>query len=342
MIASPAAAPPARAGRDSFVFHNIVGESVSIRHAIEMGCRVAEHPTTTVLIVGETGTGKELFARGVHYASQNAGDPFVAINCAAIPENLLESELFGHEKGAFTDARTQKRGLLELAGRGTVFLDEISELPVNLQPKLLRVLEEKQVRRLGGLEERPIQCRIVAATNRDLGQAVGEGHFREDLYYRLHVFRIELPPLRSRADDVAVLAHHFVATICRDQGLPAKVLTPEAVELLRGHHWPGNIRELKNTVERAIILSEGPELLARHILLQQRSNIPAARAADERHSVSIRIPAEGMTLEEAERQLLTATLALVGNNQTRAARMLGISRPTIIRKIRKYRLQQQS
>jgi transcriptional regulator with PAS, ATPase and Fis domain len=339
LIAERPAATAERRRRDAFAFHNVVGASTAIRRAIALGSRVAQHPATTVLIHGETGTGKELFARGIHYAGQYAGDPFVAINCAAIPENLLESELFGHEKGAFTGAQSQKRGLLELAGRGTVFLDEISELPVNLQPKLLRVLEEKQVRRLGGLDEREISCRIVAATNRDLGAAVMQGHFREDLYYRLNVFRIELPPLRLRGEDIDVLAKHFAESLCRDQGMEQpRVLGPGALSLLRGHTWPGNIRELKNTIERAIILSEEQEIGPAHIMLQQRSNVPAAEVSEARQGLVIRIPAEGITMEEAERQVLEATLGLAGKNQSRAARMLGISRPTIIRKIRKYGL----
>lgn len=336
-LASPAA-EERPTGAES-AFRNILGESPEIRQAIALGCKVAEHPATTVLLHGETGTGKELFARGIHYASANGGDPFVAINCSAIPENLLESELFGHERGAFTDAHTQKRGLLELAGRGTVFLDEISELPPVLQPKLLRVLEDKRVRRLGGLEEREIHCRIVAATNRDLSMAVADGNFREDLYYRLNVFRIELPPLRARGRDIEVLARHFLEAMCRDQGLPHRELTPEAVALLTGHSWRGNIRELKNTVERAIILSEGDRIHAEHILIQHRSSVPALMAVESGPTAAvIPIPASGLTLEEAERQLLALTLRLAKNNHSLAARMLGVSRPTIIRKIRRYSL----
>jgi two-component system, NtrC family, response regulator AtoC len=338
-LAEPQASETPAGDTSAFAFYNVVGGSQAIRKAVSLGRRVAEHPNTTVLIVGATGTGKELFARGIHYASANAGDPFVAINCAAIPENLLESELFGHEKGAFTDARTQKRGLLELAGRGTVFLDEISEMPVNLQPKLLRVLEEKRVRRLGGFDEFEIQCRIVAATNRDLGLAVSEGHFREDLYYRLNVFRIELPPLRARTGDIDLLSLHFAESICREQGMAPKTLTQDAMNLLRDHTWPGNIRELKNTIERAIILSETPLIEPSHIMLQQRSNVPATVASETRQVAgTIRVPTTGMTLEEAERELLAITLNIASNNQSHAARMLGISRPTIIRKIRKYRL----
>jgi transcriptional regulator with PAS, ATPase and Fis domain len=334
----PAAADGPR-GDARYAFRNIVGASEALRAAITLGCKVAGHPGTTVLLRGETGTGKELFARGIHYAGPSAGEPFVAINCAAIPENLLESELFGHEKGAFTGAESQKRGLLELAGQGTVFLDEISDLPPNLQPKLLRVLEDKRVRRIGGLEERRIACRIVAATNRDLGASVVDGQFREDLFYRLNVFRIDLPPLRARVEDIDALARHFLHVLCAEQGIPRKRPSAEALALLRRHDWPGNVRELKNTLERAVILSESERIEPFHILLQQRSTVPAAAAAEARQAVaSIRVPPAGLTLEEAERQLLEITLRLAGNNHTRAARMLGVSRPTVIRKIRKYRL----
>ncbi|MEX2583857.1 MAG: sigma-54 dependent transcriptional regulator [Gemmatimonadota bacterium] len=325
--------------RRSFAFRNLVGESDAIARATELGSKVAQHPTTTVLIRGETGTGKELFARGIHYSGAASGAPFVAINCAAIPENLLESELFGHEKGAFTGAEMPKEGLLELAGSGTVFLDEISELPPNLQPKLLRVVEEKRVRRLGGLQEREISCRIVAASNRDLATAVSDGHFREDLFYRLSVFQVELPPLRYRAGDIDLLSSHFVDVLCRERGIPQKSVTQEAAALLRGHNWPGNIRELKNTIERAIILSETDAIEPEQILLQQRSSVPAAEAARSRDAVAvITVPPEGLTLEDVERQLLEITLRLTNHNQSRTARMLGISRPTIIRKIRKYHL----
>lgn len=324
-----------------FAFRNIMGESREIREAIALGCKVAEHPTTTVLLNGETGTGKELFARGIHYASANAGDPFVAINCSAIPDNLLESELFGHEPGAFTDARTQKRGLLELAGRGTVFLDEIGELPPILQPKLLRVLEEKRVRRLGGLDENEIHCRIIAATNRELSGPVAAGSFREDLYYRLNVFRIDLPPLRERGRDIELLAQHFVEAMCREHAQPTKRLASSVLSLLYSHRWRGNVRELKNTIERAIILSDGPVVGPEHVLIQQRANVPASVLTTDEASLAgaIQVPRTGLTLEEAEKQLIALTLQLAGNNHTLAAKMLGVSRPTIIRKVRKYGLQ---
>jgi two-component system, NtrC family, response regulator AtoC len=319
-------------------FRGVVGDSAPFRHAVGLALRVAQHSGTTVLLTGETGTGKELFARGIHYAGNGGGEPFVAVNCSAIPSTLLESELFGHDRGAFTDARTEKMGLLELAGGGTVFLDEISELPLELQPKLLRVLEDKQVRRLGGLHERPFACRVVVASNRDLGAAVGEGKFREDLFYRLNVFRIELPPLRQRDRDVILLARHFLGMFCRDSGLAPRQFTEEAEQLLALHRWPGNVRELKNTVERAVILSEGDAVGAEHILVQRRSTVPAAEATAGPPAGLIAVPPGGLSLDAAERELIAITLRMTGNNQTRAARVLGISRPTVIRKIRKYGL----
>ncbi len=320
-------------------FRNALGTSASVERAVLLGCKVARHTATTVLIQGETGTGKELFARGIHYAGPFEGEPFVAINCAAIPDNLLESELFGHEKGAFTGADQQKRGLLEYAGRGTASLDEIADLPHGTQVKLLRVLEERRVRRVGGLAELEVRCRIVAATNRDLSAAVAEGHFREDLYYRLNVFRIDLPPLRDRGDDVEILAWHFLESLCRERAMPVKEFSAGALGALRAYTWPGTVRELKNTIERAIILAERDVVEADHIIIQRRSVAPALSGGDSVNAAAaIVVPPEGLTLDDAEKQLIAATLKLARNNHSLAAKMLGLSRPTILRKIRKYGL----
>jgi two-component system, NtrC family, nitrogen regulation response regulator GlnG len=257
-----AGVPHATAAEPSFGFQTIVGESPLLRDAIKLASRVASTRRTTVLLIGETGTGKELFARGVHYAGTSADEPFVAINCAAIPEALLESELFGHERGAFTGAHSRKQGLLELAGRGTLFLDEVHHLPRQLQPKLLRALESRRVRRLGGLEEFSIECRIIAAASPLLEQVVAAGEFREDLYYRLNVFSITLPPLRERLQDVEPTARHFLAQETAE-GQPPKTFTDDAVAALLVHRWPGNVRELKNVIERAAILASDSPVVRR-------------------------------------------------------------------------------
>ncbi|MBR9990470.1 MAG: sigma 54-interacting transcriptional regulator [Gemmatimonadetes bacterium] len=334
-LGTPAASRP----REQDAFSHVIGESLAIRAAIALARRVAEYPMTTVLLHGETGTGKELFSRGIHYAGNNGTEPFVSVNCSAIPETLLESELFGHERGAFTDARAQKRGLLELAGRGTLFLDEVDELPLSVQPKLLRVLEERRVRRLGGLDDIAIRCRIVAATNSDLMLEAAGGRFREDLYYRLNVFRIELPPLRMREDDLEQMAHAFVAGMCRDHGLRPKALTAGALDALRLHPWPGNIRELRNAIERAVIVAEDDDVRADHIVLQRRTRLPAEVATSRRPVADIvEVPPSGLTLRDAERALYDITHRLAGGNHSRMARMLGVSRPTVIRRLREFGL----
>jgi two-component system NtrC family response regulator len=314
----------------SFAFENIVGESPLLREALQLAERVAAARRTTVLLIGETGTGKELFARGIHYAGASASEPFVAINCAAIPENLLESELFGHERGAFTGAQTRKQGLLELAGTGTLFLDEVHHLPRPLQPKLLRALESRQVRRLGGLDEFPVECRIIAAASPLLEQVVASGEFREDLYYRLNVFSISLPALRERLEDVELIARQFLAEETREYQRP-KRFSDDAVAALLVHRWPGNVRELKNVVERAAILSaDSPIVRGEHLMIQRRT----VRQADSDGSVGeIRIPPGGKLLEEIEREAVALTLKLTNGNQAAAARLLGISRPTLAKKM---------
>jgi two-component system nitrogen regulation response regulator GlnG len=357
---------------------SLVGRSQVFRSAVGLAVRVAAYPATSVLLAGETGTGKELFARAIHGASPNAGEPFVAINCAAIPETLLESELFGHEKGAFTDARTPKRGLLEVAGRGTVMLDEVNELPLGLQPKLLRVLEERKVRRLGGVEEYAVGCRIIAASNRDLAALVESGSFRGDLFYRLNVVRIDLPPLRERADDLEQLADHFITRICKEHGLTRKRVSAQALAVLASHPWLGNVRELKNTLESAIVMCDGDTIRPEHIRLRKRTSVqvagdvilsgqngngggaengahghtdPSAAQADPsapptvladgsslQPSDVLRLPQKGLTLEDMERLLIAETLRRARGNRSLTARMLGISRPTVIRKLERYGL----
>lgn len=324
-------------------FESVVGQSREIREVIAFARKVAMRRSPTVLLMGETGTGKELFARGIHYAGPDPEAPFVAVNCPAIPASLLESELFGHEKGAFTDARDRKRGLLELAEYGTLFLDEVAELPPDLQPKLLRALEERRVRRIGGTEEVEIRCRIVAASNRPLEEAVEEGTFREDLFYRLNVVRIRIPPLRERAGDLEVLSRHFLDELSREQGVPARSLTPEALETLRRHRWPGNVRELKNVIQRAALLADGARIRARDVVIHEREPrrpglTPDEARSEEESGLAIEIPPEGRPLDEIEAEAFRITLSITGGNKSAAARILGVSRPTVDRKIERYDL----
>jgi transcriptional regulator with PAS, ATPase and Fis domain len=325
------ARPPRVSGALSaeYGFQNIVGRSPAITEALRLARKVADAARTTVLLLGETGVGKELFARGIHYAGSSSEQPFVAVNCAAIPETLLESELFGHERGAFTDARKRKAGLFELAGTGTLFLDEIHQMPLALQPKLLRVIESRRVRLLGGSDEVEIKCRLTAAANPLLEQAVASGAFREDLFYRLNVFSIVLPPLRERPEDVTLIARQCLAESVNEHGR-VKVLSPEALATLHTHRWPGNVRELRNVIERAAILSGdertiGPE----HLLIQRRTAATPPDSVGE-----IRIPRTGKTLAAVEREAIQIALRLTNGNRSAAARMLGISRPRLARKVR--------
>ncbi|HEY8176914.1 MAG TPA: sigma 54-interacting transcriptional regulator [Gemmatimonadaceae bacterium] len=325
-----AAARPSHVSLSSDIgFQNIVGRSPALSEALELARRVANSPRTTVLLLGETGAGKELFARGIHYAGAHAEQPFVAVNCAAIPENLLESELFGHERGAFTDARKRKGGLFELAGAGTLFLDEVHHMPLGLQPKLLRVLESRKVRLLGGTEEVDIRCRLMAAANPLLEQAVSTGAFREDLYYRLNVFTISLPPLRDRKDDIALIARQCLAESVNESGR-VKVLSPASLEALYSHRWPGNVRELRNVIERAAILSGDERTIQpEHLLILRRTSASGSDSVGE-----IRIPRTGKTLAAVEREAIEIALRLTNGNRSAAARMLGISRPRLARKMR--------
>jgi two-component system NtrC family response regulator len=319
-------------------FQAIVGRSPALLKAIQFSMRVATRRGTAVLIVGDTGTGKGLFALGIHYASPEAQEPFVTVNCAAIPANLLESELFGHERGAFTDARARKLGLLELAGAGTLFLDEISELPPNLQPKLLRALEERRFRRVGGTAEIEVRCRLIASSNASFEDALSEGRFREDLFYRLNVLRINIPPLKERGDDRVILARYFMEQISHEMGVAPKTFSADALDILKLHSWPGNVRELKNVIQRALTLSDGPEIDASHLSIFERHGNGEGRDGDP--AQAIHIPDTGMTLAEIEAEALRITLRLTGGNRSAAARILAISRPTIHRKIRNYGLEE--
>ena len=306
----------------------IVGESGPMKTVKALITRVATSPASTVLLTGETGTGKDLAAKAIHYASERAGKPFVNITSSALPEQLLESELFGHERGAFTDARTQKRGLFETADGGTVFLDEIGEITPGLQSKLLRFLEEKTFKRVGGLVDIRVDVLVIAATNRDLQDEVSTGKFRQDLFYRLQVMPIHLPSLRERRGDVVVLAQYFVERFNREFRKRVKGLTPAAADVLERYAWPGNVREMRNAIERAMLLADH-EWLEPGDFTTLVHHVAAAQ---------FRLPPEGVNLEAGERQLLVQALERAGGNQTRAAELLGINRDQVRYRIDKFGL----
>ena len=317
-------------------FATVVGESQPLRDAVQLARRVAMRGAANILLVGETGTGKEVFARAMHYAGAQPNSPFVAVNCAAIPGTLLESELFGHERGAFTDAKQTKQGLLELARDGTLFLDEVSSLPLDLQPKLLRVLEERRVRRVGGFGEIEVRCRLIAASNEPLEDLVAAGSFREDLFYRLNVLRVSIPPLRDRPGDVRILTHRILKDLASAQGLAPARVGPGAMARLEQHRWPGNVRELKNVLERALVMSDGHAIEESHLLLERSREARPAEAGGDASGGVIEVPAHGRSLRSVEAELVRMTLQLTRGNKSAAARVLGISRPTLHRKIEEY------
>lgn len=299
--------------------------------------RVAISEATTILLEGENGVGKDLIAKSLHYQSVRQAEPFIAINCAAIPETLLESELFGYEKGAFTDARAQKKGIFELADKGTLFLDEIGEIPLTLQAKLLRVLEEQTFRRLGGLKDINLDLRVIAATNKNLREAVNEGAFRQDLYFRLNVIHITIPQLRERPEDIAPLANFFVEHYNRKFKRHIEGISPEAMDMLERHDWPGNVRELRNAIERAMILEDSAFITAQSLPMSISRQAPGTTSATIDSYPRI-IPDTGMSLEDNEKRLLMQALEKTGGNQTQAARLLRITRDTLRYKMKKFDL----
>lgn len=315
----------------------VVAEARVMRDVLNFTRRVAASEAGTILIEGENGTGKDLIAKTLHYESMRRSEPFIAINCAAIPDTLLESELFGYEKGAFTDARSQKRGIFELADKGTLFLDEIAEIPLMLQAKLLRVLEEQSFRRLGGLKDIQLNLRVIAATNRNLREAVANGQFRQDLYFRLNVIHITIPPLRERREDILALSRFFVQLYNQKFKRNIDGLLPEATKLLMEYDWPGNVRELRNAIERAMILEESRQITPASlpVFLNDRRVTAAAASGGEAPTV---IPDAGMSLAEHEKMLLAQALAKSNGNQTQAARLLHITRDTLRYKMKKFNL----
>jgi DNA-binding NtrC family response regulator len=315
---------------------SIVGRAPALRQVLDMAETLARSGTTTVLIEGESGTGKGLLARALHHQSARAEAPLIEINCTSLPENLVESEIMGHERGAFTDAHSTKRGLLELADGGTVVLDEIGEIPLGVQVKLLRCIEEKRFRRVGGLRDLEVDVRVVATTNRDLKQAVATGRFREDLYFRLKVFPLCLPPLRQRREDTPLLAAHFVEQMNRRFSKSVKGVSPGALQLMLGYDWPGNVRELRNVIERGVLLAQGDQILPTHLPAELQQHAAPDAPGDGDGAVSL--PRGGVALADVEKQLIEEALAAAQGNQVRAAKMLKISRDTLRYRMKKFRL----
>lgn len=316
--------------QDRGTFGELVGNSAAMREVYSLVEQVAPS-SASVLITGESGTGKELVARTIHQLSPRKDKPFIGINCSAIPETLMESELFGHEKGAFTGAASTRAGCFELAEGGTLLLDEIAEMPPLLQAKLLRVIEERSLRRLGSNREINIDVRLLAATNKNPEEAVAKGTLREDLLYRLNVFRIELPALKDRKDDLPLLAQYLVTKLAEKHARPARFLSPAAIGVLQFHAWPGNVRELRNVIERAVVICSGEQIERHHFApypIDQRERL--------RKEDTITLPV-GTPIEEVERQMIMRTLQKTKNNKTRAAELLGISLKTLHNKLNLYR-----
>ena len=305
----------------------IIGESQAIKKALSLVDKVAQAERSTVLIRGESGTGKELFARALHERSTRCDKPFVTLNCTAVPETLFESELFGHEKGAFTDAKSARKGLFELSAGGTLFLDEIGDMSIAAQAKILRALEERIVRRVGGEREIPVDVRLVTATHQDLQQMQDRGSFRQDLFFRLNVFAIDLPPLRARGDDILLLAHHFLNQFASELGKNISHIDPTAQKLLKSYAFPGNIRELRNLMERAVILCESDSLCPRDFA-ELASASPGEISASEEET--------SFDLAEIEERAIRRALAKADNNQTEAARYLGIGHDALRYRLKKY------
>ena len=315
-----------------FSFEEIIGESSSLKKAIDLAIRVAASDVMSILLQGETGTGKDLFARAIHYASSRADKPYLAINCAALPATLIESELFGYEKGAFTDAKQRKEGLFEQAQGGTIFLDEIGEMEAPLQAKLLRVIEEATFRRVGGLKDIPLDVRIVAASNRDLKKTSENGEFRLDLYFRLSVIQIDIPPLRARGDDVLLLAQHYIDRANQKRrGKQLKGLAPEVERIFRSYRWSGNVRELRNVIERASILEDGDLVSTTHL----PADLVGGNGTSGAGASGIALPAAGIPLETVELELAQQAMERTGGNLTQAAKLLDISRDQLRYKLRK-------
>lgn len=320
--------------------NTIIGESDQMAQVKNLILKIAKSDATTVLIQGESGTGKELVAKAIHYSSARADKPFMAINCAALPVTLLETELMGHEKGAFTDAKTAKKGLFELADGGTLFLDEIGDMDLSMQAKLLRVLEEKNFRRVGGVKDIKVDVRVISATNQDLSSARSDNRFRKDLYYRLQVVPIILPPLRERGQDVLLLARHFTDYFSRECHKSIKGISKEVERVLLSYSWPGNVRELKNVIERAMIFDVEQEILSEHIPqeIMDSGTVPVLHPESAISLDCIVIPETGISIEDVEHALVKKALQMAGDNQTRAAQLLKMPRDAFRRRMKRFGL----
>ncbi len=317
-------------------FDSIIGESTEMRRVFEMIKKVAASDASTVLIQGESGTGKDLVARVIHYQSRRADKPFMEVNCTALPESLIESELFGYEKGAFTDAKTMKKGLFELADGGSIFLDEIGDMKLSTQAKLLKVIEGKNFKRIGGIKDIVVDVRIIAATNKNLQEEVKSGNFREDLFFRLKVIPIYLPPLRERGNDIILLANYFIDKFNREFRKNVKGLSKDVEKIFLEYHWPGNVRELKNIIERVMILESAEYIKPEHL--------PAEFTFDEHsetrkiEAINLEIPPGGIDIEDVEKGLIEKALEITQGNQTRAAKLLNLSRDALRYRMQKFGL----
>jgi DNA-binding NtrC family response regulator len=323
-------------------FDHIIGESALMKKLVQEAKKISKINTTTVLLLGESGTGKDQFARAIHFDSARNAKPFVTINCSTLSESLLESELFGHEQGAFTDARKMKKGMFEMAEGGTIFLDEIGEINHSIQVKLLGVIENRSVRRVGGTIDIPVNIRIIAATNKDLANSIRERTFREDLYYRLKVFQIWMPPLREHKDDIIHLADHFILLFNSQFGKKIGGLSADVKKILESYSWPGNIRELKNIIERAVILENSavlqPESLPGEMVSLHQEGAPFINTTALTPGEVAPITSGGVSLYEVEKETILRALEQSGHNQSKAARILEITRDTLRYKMKKYKL----
>jgi len=321
--------------RERFSFNNVIGVSRAMQEAIATAKKVAESEARVILIEGESGTGKDLLARAIHFSSPRRFYPFMEVNCASLPETLLESELFGYEKGAFPDAKSTKKGFFELADGGTVLVDEIAEMSLNAQAKFLKVIETQSFKRLGGVKDIYVDVRIIATANKKIEKALEEGKLREDLYYRLNLIRIYIPPLRERKEDILPLVNYFIDTFNKEFKKKVKGIHPSALKMMMEYDWPGNVRELRNVVERAVILESKDEILPEHI------SLPSSRSAEENvkmrdPSREVEIPDEGISLEEVEKLYILKALEKAKGNKTMAAKLLGITRDTLRYRLKKY------